>query len=508
MDIDVATLLRWSIVSLYFSCLGVMAAFGLHRWYLVGSYLRNRHNAARPRTHFEVLPRLTVQLPLYNEMYVARRLIDAVCAMEYPRDRLEIQLLDDSTDETTAIVADTVAERRSQGFDIRHLHRTERDGYKAGALEAGLRVAKGDLIAIFDADFVPPADFAVKLVHYFTDPRVGMVQSRWGHLNSNHSALTRIQSMFLDGHFVIEQTARNRSGRFFNFNGTAGVWRRETIEDAGGWQHDTLTEDLDLSYRAQLRGWKFVFLNDKVTPAELPVEMGAFKSQQHRWAKGSIQCARKLLPRILASPLPFGVKFEAVVHLTANVGYLMMVMLALLVVPSIWIRSDVAPWTIAAVDLPMFTMATLSVVAFYVIARREAMGSWRGILRWVPFLMAVGIGLSINNARAVVEALGGHPSAFRRTPKYNLSPGETLAGRRYRMTVNRDTWVELALAVYFAVATSMAILDGLWGAVPFLLLFEVGYAYTALSTLSGGGSPSREGWALGSPGRGRYSRRS
>ena len=311
-----------------------------------------------------------------------------------------------------------------------------------------------------------------------------MVQSRWGHLNADHSSLTRMQSMFLDGHFVIEHTARNRSGRFFNFNGTAGIWRRSCIEDAGGWQHDTLTEDLDLSYRAQLRGWRFIFVNEKVTPAELPVEMGAFKSQQHRWAKGSIQTARKLLPRILRSGLPFSVKLESVVHLTANVGYLLMVLLALLVVPSVWIRQDIAPWMVAAVDLPIFTMTTVSVVVFYALAQREARGSWRGIARWAPSLMAAGIGLSINNARAVLEALLGRRSDFLRTPKYNLSPGERLAGKRYRITINRDTWIELALALYFAGATAMAAIDGLWGAVPFLLLFECGYAYTALSTIS------------------------
>ncbi len=474
---------RWSVVSLYFVCLGAMAAFGLHRWHLVWLYLRHRHERPRPLARFESLPRLTVQLPLFNEMYVAERLIDAVCALEYPRDRLEIQLLDDSTDETTAIVANAVRERRGRGFDIHHLRRTDREGFKAGALAAGLRVATGELVAIFDADFVPPPDFAASLVHHFTDPRIGMVQSRWGHLNSSHSALTRVQSMLLDGHFVIEQTARNRSGRFFNFNGTAGIWRRQCIEDAGGWQHDTLTEDLDLSYRAQLRGWQFIFLNEKVTPAELPVEMGAFKSQQHRWAKGSIQTARKLLPRILRSPLPLRVKLESVVHLTANASYLLLVLLGLLVVPSIWLRRSVTPWMIAAIDLPIFTMATLSVVAFYAVAQREALGRWSGIARWVPYLMAVGIGLSINNARAVLEALRGMPSDFRRTPKYNLGPGERVTSRRYRTRVNRDTWVELGLALYFAAATSLALRDGLWGALPFLLLFEAGYTYTALSTL-------------------------
>jgi cellulose synthase/poly-beta-1,6-N-acetylglucosamine synthase-like glycosyltransferase len=477
------TIVRWTVLSLYFGSLTVMTLYGFHRWYLVWLYLRHRRNPARPATRFTELPRLTVQLPLYNEMYVAERLIDAVCAIDYPRESLEIQVLDDSTDETTAVVERIVQRHRDAGIDIVHLHRSDRSGFKAGALDAGLRLAKGELVAIFDADFVPEPGFARNLVHHFTDPGVGMVQARWGHLNQHHSALTRVQSLLLDGHFVIEHTARNRSGRFFNFNGTAGMWRRECIADAGGWQHDTLTEDLDLSYRAQMRGWKFVFLTDEVSPAELPVEMGAFKSQQHRWAKGSIQTARKLLPRLLRARLPLRVKAEAVAHLTANVGYLMMVLLALMVIPSVWLRATHSPWMIAAIDLPLFTGSTLSVVAFYFVAQREALGSWRGILRWVPFLMAVGIGLSINNSRAVLEALAGRPSSFRRTPKYNLKSGDKLATRRYRVTINGDTWIELALAVWFAIGTSAIIAAGIWAAVPFLLLFEIGFAYTAISTL-------------------------
>jgi cellulose synthase/poly-beta-1,6-N-acetylglucosamine synthase-like glycosyltransferase len=476
--------IRWIVLGLYFGCLGLLTLYGIHRWFLVALYLRHRNRAAGPLGRFETPPRLTVQLPLYNEMYVARRLIDAVCALDYPRDRLEIQVLDDSTDETSGLVAEVVKQRQADGFDIVHLRRTMRIGFKAGALEAGQRRATGELIAVFDADFVPTPDFARQLVDHFTDPEVGMVQARWGHLNPDHSALTRVQSMFLDGHFVVEHTARNRSGRFFNFNGTAGIWRKRCIQDAGGWQHDTLTEDLDLSYRAQLRGWKFVFVPEHVAPAELPVEMGSLKAQQHRWAKGSIQTARKLLPRILRSDLPLRVKSESIAHLTANVGYVLMVALALLVVPAVFLRAEISPWLILAVDLPLFTFSSLSVAAFYFLAQREAIGGWRGIARWIPFLMAVGIGLSINNARAVLEALAGRVSEFRRTPKYNLSRGESLAARRYRGSINRDTWIELGLGVYFTVATAGVIASGLWGAVPFLALFLVGYSYTALTTLT------------------------
>lgn len=476
-------ILRWGLLAAYFGILLLLTLYGVHRWYLIWLFHRNRDRAHRPPSRFATLPRLTVQLPIYNEMYVATRLVDAVCALDYPRDRLEIQVLDDSTDETAALLAENVRRRRDEGFDIVHLRRSRREGFKAGALQAGLRRARGELVAIFDADFVPASNFARRLVHHFTDPRVGMVQARWGHLNPDHSPLTRVQSLFLDGHFVIEHTARNRSGCFFNFNGTAGIWRKQCIEDAGGWQHDTLTEDLDLSYRAQMKGWRFVFAPDHVAPAELPVEMGAFKSQQHRWAKGSIQTARKLLPRILASPLPVRVKLEATVHLTANLGYVLMVCLALLVVPSIWLRADISPWVIVLVDLPLFALSSLSVAAFYVVAQGRALGSRKGILRWVPFLMAIGIGLSINNTRAVIEALRGRDSAFLRTPKYNLARGQRASTRRYRGGTNADTWIELALGLYFAGATGLAMAAGWWAAVPFLLLFEIGYGYTALSTL-------------------------
>jgi len=477
--------LAWAVLVAYFGLLALLSLYGAHRWYLVWLYARHRRSPIAPTDRFEVLPRLTVQLPLFNELYVARRLIDAVCALDYPRERLEIQVLDDSTDETTALVAELVRERRRAGFDIALLHRDSRVGYKAGALAAGQRVATGDLIAIFDADFVPAPDFARRLVHHFTDPGVGMVQARWGHLNADHSALTRVQSLLLDGHFVIEHTARHRSGRFFNFNGTAGIWRRACIEEAGGWQHDTLTEDLDLSYRAQMKGWRFVYEPEHVTPAELPLEIGSFKTQQHRWAKGSIQTARKLLPAILRSDLSWKVKLEAVAHLTANAGYAAMVALALLVVPSVWLRAEMSPRGLLLIDLPLFAFTTLSVVGFYAVARREARGSLRSLVRHIPFLMAVGIGLSINNCRAVIEAMLGHASEFRRTPKYNLHPGQRLSARKYRAGLHWDTTIEAVLAVHFAIATALAAWEGYWGAFPFLLLFELGYAYVALASVRG-----------------------
>jgi len=484
------------ILAAYFGCLAALTAYGLHRWYLLALYLRHRAPASLPGARFAEPPRVTVQLPLYNEPLVAERLIEAACRLDYPPERLELQVLDDSTDGTSQIVARAVARQRARGIDITHRRRDTRAGFKAGALDAGLAVARGELIAVFDADFVPRPDFLRNLVDRFTDPRVGMVQARWGHLNQEHSALTRVQALLLDGHFVIEHTARHRSGRFFNFNGTAGIWRRAAIEDAGGWQADTLTEDLDLSYRAQLRGWRFVFLPDEVAPAELPVELGAFKSQQHRWAKGSIQTARKLLPAIARSRLPLAVKLEAAAHLTANVGYVLTVLLALLVVPAAWVRAGSPPRWLSWLDLALFGATTLSIVAFYLLARAEARGDWRRALRSIPWLMAIGIGLSVNNARAVIEALSGRSSEFRRTPKYALARGERPGPRHEPSSLRFDTWIELALAAWFGAALAAAAARGLWPALPFLALFFCGFAYTGIETLREAARP-RAGWRAG-----------
>src|SRR6267142_5029075 len=299
----------------YFLVLLVLSVYGSHRYVMAYLYYKYKGNLPAPRRKFERLPRVTIQLPVFNEMYVVERLIDAVARIDYPRDLLEIQVLDDSTDETQGIARSRVAWLKEQGVDITYVHRENRQGFKAGALQEGLARARGELVAVFDADFVPARDFLRRSVHFFTDDRIGMVQVRWEHLNREYSHLTQAQAIFLDGHFVIEHTARNRSGRFFNFNGTAGVWRRATIESAGGWQHDTLTEDLDLSYRAQLAGWRFVFDAEVIAPAELPADIEALKSQQRRWAKGSIQTARKLLPELLAAPLPLRVKLEGLLHL-------------------------------------------------------------------------------------------------------------------------------------------------------------------------------------------------
>src|SRR6187397_1199653 len=366
------------------------------------------------------LPVVTIQLPIYNEMYVADRLIDVVCQLDYPRELLEIQVLDDSTDETRSVAERAVRRNAAQGIDIKYLHRTDRTGYKAGALEAGMKVANGRFIAIFDADFIPTTDFLRRTVPFFADPKVAMVQARWGHINEDYSLLTKVQAILLDAHFVLEHGARNRSGCFFNFNGTAGIWRRDAIVDAGGWQHDTLTEDLDLSYRAQLRGWRFQFLPDLVTPAEVPVEMNAFKSQQHRWAKGSIQTCRKVLPYVLLSDLPLKVKVEAFFHLTANFNYLLMIVLSLLMFPAMVVRYEMGWNEMLLIDIPLFMAATLSVFNFYLISQREVYPDWKSRVKDLPMVLAVGIGLAVNNSKAVIEAMLGRESAFIRTPKYGI----------------------------------------------------------------------------------------
>jgi cellulose synthase/poly-beta-1,6-N-acetylglucosamine synthase-like glycosyltransferase len=465
----------------YFFVLIVLAIYGWHRYYLVYLYMRYRDKEPKAGPALDPPPIITIQLPLYNEMYVADRLIDAVCRIEYPRERLEIQVLDDSTDETRNIADKAVRRWAAEGLDIKYFHRADRGGYKAGALEAGLKVARGEFIAIFDADFIPTADFLTRLMPHFTDAGVGMVQARWGHINRDYSLLTRIQAILLDGHFVLEHGGRNRAGRFFNFNGTAGVWRRQAIDDAGGWQHDTLTEDLDLSYRAQLRGWRFVFVPELIAPAEVPVEMNAFKSQQHRWAKGSIQTCRKLLPAILRSNLPFGVKAEAFFHLTANFNYPLMVVLSVLMFPSMVIRYNMGWYEMMLIDVPLFFAATFSVCNFYMVSQREVHADWRARIKYLPFLMSIGIGLCINNSRAVFEALFNKESEFCRTPKYRIEgDGDEWVGKKYRQSVAVQPLIELALGLYFTATVFYALANGIYGTVPFLVLFQVGFLYTGL----------------------------
>jgi cellulose synthase/poly-beta-1,6-N-acetylglucosamine synthase-like glycosyltransferase len=477
----------WSdlLLALYFAVLTTLAVFGVHRYRMVYLYFRNRRRLPELPGRFTQLPRVTVQLPIYNELYVVERLIDSVCRLDYPSHLLEIQVLDDSTDETRERARARVELHRERGVDIHYRNRSERSGYKAGALASGLSSAKGEVVGVFDADFVPEPDFLRRTIHHFVDPRVGMVQARWGHINDAYSLLTRIQAVLLDAHFVLEHGGRHRAGAFFNFNGTAGLWRREAIEKAGGWQHDTLTEDMDLSYRAQLAGYRFVFLPDVVAPAEIPVSMSAFKSQQQRWSKGSIQTARKLLPRILASPLPLGVKVESLFHLTANLAYPLMVLLSLLMFPSMLLRFDMGFAEMLLLDVPLFLLATASVTSFYVVSQRELYPDWRRRLKVLPMLMALGIGMCLSNARSVVEALVGKETSFVRTPKYRIeSSADGWKQKKYRGRGSLLPWMEVAAGVYFTLTVAYAATHQIAGSIPFLLLFQAGFLYTGVLSLS------------------------
>jgi cellulose synthase/poly-beta-1,6-N-acetylglucosamine synthase-like glycosyltransferase len=473
------------ILVLYFFVLSILAIYGWHRYYLVYLYMKHKGHVPPPLPAPKILPPVTVQLPIFNEMYVADRLIDAVCEIDYPKELLEIQVLDDSTDETSEIAELAVRRHAARGFNIAYLHRVDRRGFKAGALEAGLKVASGRFIAIFDADFVPSRDFLLRTLPYFTnDDKVGMVQARWGHINPDYSLLTKIQSMLLDAHFVLEHGGRNRAGCFFNFNGTAGVWRREAIDSAGGWQHDTLTEDLDLSYRAQLKGWRFIFLPDVVSPAEVPVEMNSFKSQQHRWAKGSIQTCLKLMPRILRSSQPLAVKAEAFFHLSANFNYLLMSLLSVLMFPAMYVRYSMGWTEMLLIDVPLFFAATMSVANFYVVSQRELYPNWRQRLKYLPFLMSIGIGLCVNNTRAVLEAMFGRESAFERTPKYGIErESDEWIGKKYHQAVGIQPIIELVLGLYFTGTVFYALANQIYGTLPFLMLFQIGFLYMGLLSI-------------------------
>ena len=462
----------------YFAVLIILAFYGLHRYYLVYAYYRHRKNRpATPSGPLEPLPRVTIQLPVYNERYVVERLIEEACRMEYPRDLLEIQVLDDSTDDTVSLAQACVARYAALGHSIRYCHRDNREGFKAGALAEGLKTATGEFIAIFDADFLPPADFLERTIPYFADLRVGMVQTRWDYINRHYSWLTEVQGILLDGHFVFEHGARSRSGCFFNFNGTAGIWRRQAIEEAGGWQHDTLTEDTDLSYRAQLCGWKFLYLPEVACDSELPVEMNAFKTQQARWAKGLMQTGRKLLPTLWRSPLPWKIKLEAFFHLTANICYPLMSLLAALLLPAIIVRFYQGWFQMLYIDLPLMMAATGSVSTFYLGCQRELNpGNWKRTLRFLPLILATGIGLTITNTWAVLEALLGSQSEFVRTPKYRIEAGhDHFFSNVYRHRTRWVAVVEILIGCYFVFAVYFAISNQNYATAGFLTLFVVGY---------------------------------
>jgi cellulose synthase/poly-beta-1,6-N-acetylglucosamine synthase-like glycosyltransferase len=477
----------WIILLTYFTILFLLAVYGAYRIKQVVDFWRYRKFVPEPAGRFAEadLPRITVQLPLFNELYVVDRLLNAVTAIEYPSDKLEIQVLDDSTDETAKLAAAVVAKYAEQGFDIHYIHRSDRTGFKAGALENGNKFAKGELLAIFDADFVPKSDCLRKLVDFFTDPLVGCAQMRWSHINGSYNLLTRLQTIMLDGHFVVEQTTRNRTGGFFNFNGTAGIWRRQAIEMSGGWQHDTLTEDTDLSFRAQLMGWKFVYLLDEEAPAEIPVEINAFKAQQRRWAKGVMQVGLKLYPRIWLAPLPFRVKLEMFFRLTGNISYPLMIVASLLQFPLLLVRYNQPFYHLMILDLPLLFFSSISVVLFYGTAVWYLDDRRTPRLLHLPLVMALGIGLAFSNARAVFEALLGVKTDFIRTPKYRVeeTTDATWKRKKYKRKRGLLPLLELSFAVYFLLGIMYSIRLHMWGTIPFLTLFFFGFGYMGVMSL-------------------------
>jgi len=470
------------IPTIYLSLLSFISLYSFHRLLMVWRLYKYRpipSKSVKPCLDDQI-PKVTIQLPIFNEMYVAERLIDAVSKLNYPQDKLEIQVLDDSVDETRWLCIDKVAELHAQGHNIHYIHRDNRQGFKAGALAHGLQVASGELVMIFDADFIPQSDTLLKMVVHFSDPDIAMVQARWGHINRHYSGLTEIQALMLDGHFMIEQIARYHSGCFFNFNGTAGMWRVSAIDDAGGWQHTTLTEDLDLSYRAQLRDWRFVYLPEVVVPAELPMEMNSFKLQQYRWAKGSSQVAKNLLAPVLNSNLPIYVKFEALLHLTNNFNYLLLLFLLVLSLPyQIYIDQHKWTWELY-VYLPIFLITSFNLLCYYGVSQRE-----QGLLKnpWkfgahLILLMSVGVGLAVNQSLAVCDGLLKTGADFVRTPKHGVvNRTERWSRQRYRTAKTWVIYLELAMLAYLLVTFVFALQHAHYLSLPFLAMFCLGYMY-------------------------------
>lgn len=480
-------ILKTTCLVLYFSILTILSIYGAHRLYMLLLYFRHKKDVPQPTGGPDFRPMVTVQLAVFNEMNVIERLMDHVVRMRWPKDKLEIQLLDDSTDETVHVAQAVCEKYRALGFDISYIHRDDRTGFKAGALNHGLKTAKGEFVAMFDADFLPTEDFLERAVPFFADPKVAFIQGCWDHLNRDFNLLTQVQAILLDGHFVFEHTARHRSKAFFNFSGTAGMWRVSAIADAGGWEHDTITEDADLSYRAQLKGWKGVYLKDLVVPAELPVEVNAFKSQQHRWAKGNAQVIRKLMKTIWKSDASLHTKLECWFHLTANCNYLLMVVLAIIMVPCMIIRAGTPWYILLATDGPFFLLNAVSVGLYFGLSQREVSNNhnWTKRLKYVPGLMSLGIGLALNQAKAVLEGFFTDNIEFKRTPKLGVdAQGNATSKRAYKVPKSLITFLELAFALYYFVALLVAIYIRKWASVPFLWLFFSGFAYISFMSLA------------------------
>ncbi len=475
------------LLTIYYALLALVTSVMLYRGFLIVRYYRRPRGDEEPADRFGEEPVVTVQLPLFNERFVVERLLDAVCAFDWPKDKLEIQVLDDSTDDTVAITAAKVAALRAEGFDVKHLHRVDRTGYKAGALEAAMDEARGDYLAVFDADFVPNPDFLRETVDYFTDESVGFVQTRWTYLNREYGMLTQGMGMLMDGHFVLEQVTRSRGGYIFNFNGTGGIWRRKAIHDAGGWDADTICEDTDLSYRTGLAGYRGVYLRNVESPSELPVQITALKSQQHRWAKGLTECFFKIMPSLWASGLPLKKKLEGTFHLGANLAFPASLFMTVVALPVMLVRmgrgsaGDLAQ----LVDSFVFFLVIVTQIGFYIVATRESHEDWIRRLKYLPFFPLIGVGLAVNNARGVLEALSGLRTEFVRTPKLGvLGEDRGLVKKRERTyTGGRDFWqaiVEIGLGAYYVwmavVQSRVMVMGAVITAILSIGLFMVGGA--------------------------------
>jgi len=478
-------LLDQIVLFAYIFSLVILLLFGCHGFVMLYYHRKYGNRVPKKKEVISNEDLITIQLPMYNEMYVAERLINAICKIEYPKDKLEIQVLDDSTDETVGIVGAVVAQKQAEGFDIQHVRRANREGFKAGALKEGLKTAKGKYVAIFDADFIPRPDFLKKTLKYFHSDEIGCVQTRWEHLNEDYSILTKIQALALNGHFVIEQSVRNKAGFFINFNGTGGVWRKDCIEDAGNWHSDTLAEDLDLSYRAQLRGWKFIYLRDETTPSELPHEINALKAQQFRWTKGHIETMKKILPVVWKSEMPFRIKWQATIHLCSNIVFPFTLMAAILNVPLVFIKNS-GPYSPFFNFMAIFVIAFIGSFMFYLYAQKDVHADWRKRIVLFPLFMAGSMGLALNNSRAVIEGLLDRKSEFVRTPKAKIvTKDDNDSKNKYfaNMKVDSSAIIELLLAIYCLIGVAASIFFLEIAALPFQLMFFFGFASVSFLSL-------------------------
>lgn len=481
--------LETTILTIYIVSLSILFIFGSHGFIMIYHYFKTYNKRTEDLKEEDFIlkeyPVVTIQIPLFNEKYVTKRLIDAVCRMDYDKDKLEIQVLDDSTDDSVELTAKIVADRKAEGYDIKHIHRTNRQGYKAGALKEGLEICRGEFVAIFDADFIPRKKFLKRTIPYFYKyEKLGLVQTRWEHLNRDYSMITKTQAIALDGHFVIEQAVRNRANFFINFNGTGGIWRKECIFDAGNWEADTLTEDLDLSYRAQMKGWKFKYLVNFTSPAELPADISALKSQQFRWTKGAIETAKKIYPKVLKSDQPMRIKLQAFIHLWSNLAYPFIMIAALLNFPILLIKLT-GNYETEFKFMSIFIFAFVSSFLFYMYSQKDVYLDWQERIIFFPVFMAGSMGLAVNNTKAVFEGLFNKKSEFVRTPKYKIvSKEDSWEDKQYiAKKLPWTTYLEAIMAVYCFCGVVAAIATAQIAAIPFQMMFFMGFAFTSFLTI-------------------------